>query len=120
MKHESLGLRVAPLAVCARFPEEDIIWKLLRKGNSTALTMRDPFGVPPTFSGKDNLADLEDATQYEHGTCRIGVIAQMLIKAGGNPEEAFYPALIVKCAELLHVTKGEESEKGKTLPKMNS
>ncbi|KAF7870303.1 hypothetical protein EAF04_004049 [Stromatinia cepivora] len=100
-----------PLIACARFSEEKRIWELLRKRSSTELNIRDPFRVHSSPSGQGPQPPPDDAIQ--HITCRIGIIAQMLLKAGASTENAFYPALNEKCEELMHVIKGEESAKSK-------
>ncbi|KAJ8067271.1 hypothetical protein OCU04_004632 [Sclerotinia nivalis] len=100
-----------PLVACARFPEEKRIWELLQRRSSTELNIRDPFRVHLSPSGHNQRPPPDDTTQ--HITCRIGIIAQMLLKAGASTENAFYPALNAKCAELIHVIRGEEPTKSK-------
>ncbi|KAM0310192.1 hypothetical protein ACHAO8_008360 [Botrytis cinerea] len=99
-----------PLMACAMFLEEDRIWKVLQKGTSTELNIQDPFRVSSSHSSTVRSASsLNQASQ--HITCRIGVIAQMLIKAGASTESSFIPALEAKCAELVYAIRGEESTK---------
>ncbi|TGO27127.1 hypothetical protein BPAE_0047g00430 [Botrytis paeoniae] len=102
-----------PLMACAMFLEEDMMWKLLQKGKLTELNVQDPFRVLSRPSGTMGPeSNLNDATQ--HITCRIGVIAHMLIKSGANTENAFIPALEAKCAELVYAIRGEDSTKSKS------
>lgn len=110
-KQEISGIN--PLMACAMFLEEDRIWKLLQKGKLIELNVQDPFRAPSGSSGTTGPeTDLDEVTQ--HATCRIGVIAHMLIAAGANIENAFIPALEAKCAELVYAIRGEESRRSKT------
>ncbi|KAF7889949.1 uncharacterized protein EAF02_002364 [Botrytis sinoallii] len=105
-----------PLMSCAMFLEEDTIWKLLQDRKLIDFSVQDPFR---TLSGSSGTmrpeTDLDEVTQ--HITCRIGVIAHMLIKAGANTENAFIPALEAKCAELVYAIRGEDSTRSKTFAK---
>ncbi|TEY39691.1 hypothetical protein BOTCAL_0454g00020 [Botryotinia calthae] len=99
-----------PLMACAMFLEEDRIWKVLQKGTFTELNIQDPFRVSSSHSSTVRSASsLNQVSQ--HITCRIGVIAQMLIKAGASTKNSFTPALEAKCAELVYAIRGEESTK---------
>ncbi|KAF7952041.1 uncharacterized protein EAE97_001538 [Botrytis byssoidea] len=103
---------ITPLTACTMFLDEDRIWKLLQKGELTEPNIQDPFRVLSSHSRTmGSESKLDKATQ--HITCRIGIIAQMLIKAGANTESAFIPALDAKCAELVYAIRGEESLRSK-------
>ncbi|KAF5876996.1 putative ankyrin repeat protein [Botrytis fragariae] len=99
-----------PLMACAMFPEEDQIWKILQRGNSPDLILRDPFRVRPSSS--DIMGSMDKETQ--HITCRIGIIAKMLIKAGADTANSIISARYTKCAELVYVIRGENFTKSKS------
>ncbi|KAF7954219.1 hypothetical protein EAE96_005348 [Botrytis aclada] len=111
-KIKQANSQTTPLMACAMFPEEDRIWKMLQKVGSADLYLRDSFRVPPNLSNTDRpVYRLDDATQ--HITCRIGVIANMLIKAGADTANAIFPACYGKCAELVYAIRGGNFTKSK-------
>lgn len=56
----------------------------------------------------------------QHITCRIGIIAQMLLNAGASTGNALSSAVNAKCAELIHAIRGKESAKSKKLAEIQT
>ncbi|KAF7898209.1 hypothetical protein EAF00_004655 [Botryotinia globosa] len=96
---ESVSILISAGADIERKTRQEAIWKLLQKGKLTELNIQDPFRVLSSHSRTmGSESKLDKATQ--HTTCRIGISAHMVTKAGANAESAFIPALEAKCAEL--------------------
>lgn len=99
-----------PLMACAGFIDEDNLWQ----GIDKCTIIQDEFRPRPVWHHPRRSTN---AIGAENRSARIGVIAEMLIRAGADTDQALERAILAKDAQLITIIRREMSRVGLHKPK---